>query len=202
MRLMYDSTNAADVPAGGELYAGYVDGDYQTAAQLVKRFPHATVITITVDGTHTAADVIDRETGDVEPDAAATWAVTKVAAGAFPVIYVNRSSWPAVKAAIANAQLRRRDVGYWIADWTGQPHNLRGALAVQYADPATSGGHYDTSAVYGLWPGIDPKALSKLRRAALRRITRSFSTRRFGLTRADTLLVDQLITDAKRIRGL
>lgn len=200
MRLMYDSTNAADVPAGAQLYAGYVNGNYVTAPELAKRFPAATVITITVDGL-AAAHVLDRETGDADAGAAASWAVAAIAAGRFPVIYCSRASWPAVKAAMANARVRRRDVQWWIADWTGKAHRIRGAIAVQYADPSTSGGHYDTSAVYKLWPGVDPKPLSKLRRAAVRRIAGDWSTRRYGLTRADAALVDQLVTAAKRIRG-
>lgn len=65
---MYDAVTPANLPSGGDLYAGYVDGHYANVAQIQARFPDAKVVTITVIGGNQVADVVDVETGDVTPD--------------------------------------------------------------------------------------------------------------------------------------
>lgn len=199
-RTMYDSTNAADIPHSATIVAAYLDGKYKTWNDVVDRFPTAEKVTITVTG-QIHADVIDRETGDVDAAAAARWAREEIVHGHTPTIYCNRSSWPEVKAAIASLMpgAHQEQVRYWIADWTGRPHRIAGATAVQYADPATSGGHYDLSTIYGPWPGrLDRKPLGPIRRRTLRRIERDFKARRHPLTLADLTLVSGIVVAANR----
>lgn len=155
MRTMYDSTNVEDIPGSAQMIAVYRDGLYQTETRARRRFPHAQLVTITVLG-RGAADVVDCEPGNVGPDGAAAWAAERVKAGAHPTIYCPLSMWPAVKAAVKARGISRK-VSYWIAHYDGQRKIPAGAVAVQYADPSLSGGHYDVSAVADYWPGVDRK---------------------------------------------
>lgn len=173
MRTMYDSTNVEDIPGSAQMVAVYRDGLYQTEAQARRRFPHAQIVTITVLG-RGAADVVDCEPGNVGPDGAAAWAAERVKAGAHPTIYCPLSMWPAVKAAVKAHGISSRKVSYWIAHYNGERKIPDGAVAVQYADPTLSGGHYDVSAVADYWPGVDPKPrrprLPKGKRATARKL--------------------------------
>lgn len=149
--LLYDSTTASDIPANAQLVAGYVDGAYAWSKADWARFniPDSQKITITVFGGQMAA-VCDCETGDLTPDQAAAWIQQ------YPgnIVYCNLSTAPAVVKAMQNAGLTvgpNPQFYLWIADWTGQAHipSVPGAIVVacQYADPVTSGGHYDLSVV-------------------------------------------------------
>lgn len=155
-RTMYDSTSPQDIPAAATMVAGYVDGRYRTVAALRKRFPHARLVTITVNGSTPSAHVIDCEPGDVTAESAAAWCAREVEAGRKPTIYCSASDWSAVKHAVAARGLTGK-VSYWVADWTGSPHLPAGAVACQYADPKTSGGHFDLSVAADYWPGVDPE---------------------------------------------
>ena len=86
MRKMYDSTNVADLPPDGDLYAGYCDGNYKTVDGLRRRFPKATVVTITVLGAP-GAHVCDTEPGNIGPQGAVKWAAREVKAGRHPTLY-------------------------------------------------------------------------------------------------------------------
>lgn len=203
MRTMFDSTTAADVPKGGDLYAGYVDGRYVTASALRKRFPKATVVTITVLGTP-GAHVCDTEPGNIGVAGAVRWAKNEIVAGRKPTLYCMASMWPQVKTAAKKAGIDGK-VSYWIASYDGKAEIPKGAVAKQYLhgdknNPGSySGGHYDTSIVADRWPGVDPeqpappkvKPLSRWQRALIRRVT--------GLLNG----VDDLTTDdRKAVAGL
>ena len=150
--LMYDSTEAAAIPADAQVVAGYIDGAFAWSKADWDRFqiPDSQKITITVFGGQLAA-VCDCETGDLTPDEAASWIQS------YPgnIVYCNLSTAPAVVQAMKNAGMaglpgESTQFYLWIADWTGVPHipDVPGAtvVACQYADPATgSGGHYDLS---------------------------------------------------------
>lgn len=75
---------------------------------------------------------------------------------ATPAIYCNRSTWPEVAR-----EFDRQKVApplYWIAQYDNRAQMIPGAIAKQYANPAThGGGHYDLSVVANYWPGVDPK---------------------------------------------
>jgi len=160
MRTMYDSDQPADIPAGAEVIAGYVDG-YAAAAwngtSGWARFPNAQKVTITVMGG--TADVLDVETGDATPDYAPGWVTRRRAEGlAQPIVYCNASSWPAVQAAFA-AQKATPPL-YWIADYDGVATVPAGAVGKQYADAPMTGGHYDASVISDSWPGIAPASIT------------------------------------------
>ena len=151
--ILFDSVDLAAIPSTAKIIGGYVDGEWPTAtsADFAARVAAgATPVTITVKGWNDAgelveADVADSETGDLTPESAARWAKETLAAGRRPTIYCNRSSWQSVLTEVAAAGVVAALVDYWIADWTGVPHTLPDSSAVQYADPATSGGNYDLS---------------------------------------------------------
>lgn len=160
-RLMYDSTTARDVPHG-KLVLGYVDGAYVTAPELRKLQPDATIVTTSVNGSR-KADVIDRETGNVD----AIRAAAIIHKGGAHTVYVNLAGLADVLHALHHYHLDRTPI--LTAHWTGKRHICgRRCLApyrlpykpniigTQFADPATSGGHYDISLVKPHWPGVDP----------------------------------------------
>lgn len=156
-RTLYDSTNVADIPKDADMVGAYVDGRYANVAAARERFPHARLVTITVLGT-AGANVCDTEPGNIGPEGAARWAKAELDAGREPSIYCMASQWGAVKAACREVGVKVGDVSWWIADYDNDPAIPRGAVAKQYADPATHGkGHFDLSSVRAFWPGVDPK---------------------------------------------
>lgn len=145
---MYDSTDAAMLPAGAPLYAGYIDGDWPSAGAIIARFPEADVVTITVLGA-LGAKVADCEPGNLTPAAAANWADTEIRGGRRPTIYCDVADEPAVAAELAAWELAFGDqVDWWAADWTGVPHLVPGSVATQWESSAG----YDTSLTDGVWP--------------------------------------------------
>lgn len=149
---MYDSTSAADIPADAQVVAGYVDGAYAWSGLPTvpsgdwARFPNAKRIAISVNG-GSLADFWDCEPGNFTPDQAAQQVRANMGTG----VYCSLSQADAVVQAMAGYAIPEADRLLWIADWNGKPHmpSVAGAtvLACQYADPVTSGGHYDLSLV-------------------------------------------------------
>lgn len=157
MGTMYDAVDVAAIPADAQIVAGYVDGNWPTYAELVKAFPSAQAVSITVKGA-AGARVGDCETGDLTPQTAAGWAKSELAAGRRPTIYYARSNAAAVSAALQNQGVAIADVDFWVADWTGSEHLVAGSVATQWADPPSSGGNYDISETDGTWPALEPPA--------------------------------------------
>jgi hypothetical protein len=153
MRTMYDSTNPDDIPASAEMVAGYIDGAYAWSSDGWARFPHATHVTVATQPGTNDGDVLDVEFGDATPAQAPAWIRMRQEAGlAVPTIYC---------ASFAVTHLRTVCAGLrydlWVAYWTGQPHVMDGAVAVQFADPSSSGGHFDLSLVtQATWPAPPP----------------------------------------------
>ena len=153
-RMMYDGVTAAEVPAGAAIYAGYVDGEWQSYDPLVAEYPSALHVSVCVTSADDAR-VLDVESGDATPDEAPVWASAQRKAGnQHPVIYMNESTWPTVRAAFAD-----QDVAaplYWVAAYVDDPSDVpaipAGAIALQYYDY----GGYDASVVADYWPGLDP----------------------------------------------
>jgi hypothetical protein len=157
---MFDSVTATDIPIDAPMVSGYGDEQvnrYRWSAQDWARFPNAVKLVTVISAATDDGDELDIETGDATPAQAPEWVRLRVAAGRSKVsLYMNRSTWPAVQQAVNAAGLADRVV-YRVAQYTGTPFTLPGAWAVQYADPATSGGHYDLSYVVDLsWFGIAP----------------------------------------------
>ena len=152
MRIMYDGidSDAAVIPTGAALVAGYVDGDYAWTAADWARFPASVHVKIAVKSTTNAGSVLDVETGDATPAESVNWALTRRGSGADPTVYCNTTTWPAVRSAF---QARRvPEPHYWVASYNSDPAIPAGAIAHQYA----SFTRWDLSSVADYWPGVDP----------------------------------------------
>jgi hypothetical protein len=146
-KTMYDAVNASAIPANAEIVAGYVEGRYAWSAADWARFPNAVKVTIAI--WNADADVLDIETGDATPAMGPAWVARQRARGAFPTVYCNTSTWPAVQSALSAAGfVNGTHYDWWAARYTGQPHLEPGSAATQYADP----GPYDLSLCQDYWP--------------------------------------------------
>lgn len=140
---MYDSVTAADIPADAPMVAGYANGIYAWSQADWERFATPRKVLITVTADYNGADVLDVENGDATPADCNAWIHARQNAGYWaPTIYCEASAVPAVRQACAGLTY-----ALWVAHYTGTPHQEPSAVATQYADPATSGGHYDLSLV-------------------------------------------------------
>ena len=152
MRRMYDAVTPANCPGDGDIYAGYIDGYYQSFGEMVARFPGKIHVPIAVHSGTNNGIVGDMETGDMTPENCVDWVLMRRGAGVHPTIYCSEASWWAVASSF-----QRRGVAepeYWIAAYPGNGANLYpGAVAHQY--DSTS---YDTSVVADFWPGVDTPA--------------------------------------------
>ena len=155
VRLMYDGVDADTVPAGAALYAGYVDGQWQSYQPLVAKFPGARHVAICVSPLDDG-QVLDVEQGDASPDQAPEWVERQRARGyPYPAVYCNQeNSWASVRAAFAEQVVG--EPLYWLANYVGDPAQVPqlpdGAIALQFYDY----GGYDASVVADYWPGVDP----------------------------------------------
>jgi hypothetical protein len=154
---MYDSTTASDLPAGAPMLLAYVDGidTHNNYNEVRALHPNALIVKCTVTGGTLDAQVGDIESGDMTPQSGAGWAHRKVAAGQHPTLYMNESTWPAVKAAVHAVGLDGK-VSYLVAHYDDRPVIPAGAIGKQYIDHGPHGEHYDVSIVADYWPGVDP----------------------------------------------
>ena len=143
-RIMWDSTTPLAIPLNAQLVAGYVDGRYAWPQSAWARWPTQRRVTIAVDIGTTQADVLDVEAGAADPAQARVWVQNRLRLGVrAPICYCNRSTEPALRAALTGLNWR-----WWAADWTGQLHTIPGAVAVQYASPGIgTPTHVDLSVV-------------------------------------------------------
>jgi hypothetical protein len=153
-RRMYDGITPSSVPTGAAAYAGYVGGNWPSYSPLVRQYPNALHVSIAVNSSENAR-VLDVETGDATPAEAPGWAARQRAGGnPYPVIYMNASTWPAVRAAFAEQGVP--EPLYWVASYVTDPAQVpaipAGAIAIQYYDF----GGYDASVIADYWPGLDP----------------------------------------------
>lgn len=118
---MYDAITVDAIPPDAIAAAGYVDGAWPTAALLAGRFPH--VLTVAVSAAHDA-DCLDIETGDANPESAASWYLRQRARGiSRPALYASASVMQAsVVPVIEAAGIIRSAVRLWSAHYTGKPH--------------------------------------------------------------------------------
>lgn len=155
-RQMADAIDPNNIPVGKfPLVAGYVDGPRsQWPAAGWARHAGSILVRIAVFASTNAGIVLDVETGDATPAQAPGWVKMRRAAGADPTVYCNLSLWPTVRAAFHSANIA--EPHYWVAGYPGGGAVIpAGAIAHQYADPATSGGQWDLSVVADYWPGVD-----------------------------------------------
>lgn len=150
MRIMYDSTTAAKVPVGGDLYAGYVNGWYPSYDALVARFGRSIVVPCSVLPGKNSGIV-----GDGPPDNGTwpewvKWVEMRRAAGVDPTMYTSMAEWATARTAFADASVA--EPHWWIANWTRHESPVpTGAVALQWQ--STAG--YDVSIVVDYWPGVD-----------------------------------------------
>lgn len=148
-RKMYDAITPSNMPADGDLYAGYDDGNWPDAEAIAELFPGKTIIRITTNPMNN-----DGVVGDGPPDNGTWpqwvgWVVKRRAAGVDPTINTNASNWTAGQSAFNQAGVAQPH--WWIAKYDGDPTIMAGAVAKQYAT-----GNFDTSSVLPYWPGVDP----------------------------------------------
>jgi hypothetical protein len=127
----YREIYSADDPSGisrtAALVACYV-GDRSWAAQVTGLFPDAAVVTITADS-RDDADVLHVGAEAASVWEARRWLKRKIQTGTYqPTVYCSRRRKRVVAALTAGL---RKD--WWLTDWTGDPHTLRGATLVEYA---------------------------------------------------------------------
>lgn len=148
---MYDAAAAELAPPGADLYAGYVDGNYQSYNQLRARFPGKLVIPIAVFASTDAGIIFDGPPDNGTWDHVVDWVVMRRRAGVDPTVYTDSDQW-----TLAVSTFNARGVvppHWWIANWNGQPNIPAGAVGHQYAN---IGERYDISIVVDHWPGVDP----------------------------------------------
>jgi Putative peptidoglycan binding domain len=92
---MPDSVTVADLPPGYPAYLGYLDGRYDTAAELAKAFPKAELVLLTVTGQSIGAhgarvlQGTDAEPSDLTAVQALQWVLNAIAIGERPVVYAS-----------------------------------------------------------------------------------------------------------------
>lgn len=150
MRTMYDAANGASVPADGDLYAGYVDGNYRSYPVMVARFPGKLVIPIAVNTSTNAGTIFDGPPDNATWPGVVAWVQMRRRAGVDPTVYTDLSSWTTGMAAFRAAG--EAYPHWWIANWNGTADVPAGMVAHQYRSVS---GKYDTSAVLDVWPGVD-----------------------------------------------
>jgi hypothetical protein len=116
---MADSITAANLPAGYNAYAGYVDGEWPDYPQIAAQFPSARLLSITVTGA-TAAIACDCETGDLTPAQAISWAQTQLTSAWRPVIYANVSTMAA--SIVPALTMPQASVRLWSAHYGAGEH--------------------------------------------------------------------------------
>lgn len=172
-KTMYDTQYPSIVPKSADLVVSYVDGPQASNYNQAKSLFGSRALSITWTGEN--ADIGDIETSFPLSKLPA-WIDAQVARGIpKPVVYAIYSgvgtNYAQVKQAVGT-----KSVSYWLSDWTGKPHTLPGADAVQYGaqaspsspmitNPGKAGGHtYDLSFVspsfpyYGGAPTLKPPA--------------------------------------------
>jgi len=149
------------VPKSADLVASYVDGPQASNFDQAQQIFGSRALSITWTGE--PADIADVE-GGFAMSKLPEWIKQQQDAGIpKPVIYAIYSgvgtNYQQVKKAVGSAK-----VSWWLSDWTGKPHTLPGADAVQYGaqaspsspmitDPSQAGGHtYDLSFVSSSFP--------------------------------------------------
>jgi hypothetical protein len=144
---LYDSINPAAIPAGVPA-AGYVDGNWQSYDGLVKRNANPVVVPISaVPRTLVNCPcVIDQERSDYTP----RQAVIAAAAHGGITLYTSRlgsgltlgiddpgaSGLAICQAACKALSVDPTSFAWWIADGTGEPHQVPGAVATQWGQRA------------------------------------------------------------------
>ncbi len=153
-KICYDGVNPATVPAGGDLYAGYVNGAWPSWNALHQAHPNAIMVSIDVNGSAPWAQVADVENGDLTPAGFVQWQKARAALGvplAEVTCYCNESTQPEVIAACNSAGTPTPL--WWIAHPESPPAPFGDR---QVARQWNFAGGYDQSIVADVWPWVIP----------------------------------------------
>jgi len=149
-RHMYDAIYPANIPAGAELVASYVDGAWPNYAEAVALFPDARHVSIATSAASDAI-VLDIERGDALPVDAPAWAVRQRRQGRVPCCYMSESLWSTVQVCFNHQGVP--DPLWWVANANAADILPPGIIALQN----TFMGVWDRSIVADYWPGVDPE---------------------------------------------
>ena len=133
---MFDDVNVNLLPANAKAYAGYVDGKWKTYPVLLKKFPHAHILSIAVFP-QDDADCLDVEPGDARISDAPAWVKRQLARGAKrPCVYTSISQAQNLVNALAKAGIKRSQYRLWTAHYTFQKHFCGPACGFSFAGRA------------------------------------------------------------------
>jgi len=154
-RVMLDGISASAVKAAvgkqkATIVSGYVNGNWPDFAALALATPGLGHLSITVNASNLDAQCLDVEKNDASPDQAPGWALGVRKAGREPWVYMNASTWPAVKAAFDKAEVAYPH--FWVAEYDENPTIPAGAVAKQHTNTL----EYDISSVVDYVSGFDP----------------------------------------------
>lgn len=196
---MYDSVTSRDIPVGAAMVAGYLDGRDAWTLQDWQRHANAIHVYLVIDPTNPAGHCIDIEPGNAGPEGAVLYVQRGRAVGVQRSVYCIAGEppytvgpWADVRAAFRAAH--EPEPPYWVAAWGPSRIIPPGAVALQFANPDTSGGHYDLSVVADFWPGVDTTASPPPEDLPMDQETRNTFKKLTVATAAATLT--PLLTDA------
>ncbi|HUN38461.1 MAG TPA: peptidoglycan-binding domain-containing protein [Trebonia sp.] len=133
-----DSTVPQNLLDGYDAYLGYVDGDFRTYSAIVKLFPDAYHISMTVFGGKAVADGVDCEEKDTSPEGAADWVEYRLTAGYVrPIVYASISGMPAVIEELASRDIAVEEVRLLSAHY-GEGEHICGPDTCKYPGIAVS----------------------------------------------------------------
>lgn len=124
MWAMFDSVTVSEIPSSANAVAGYVGGIYPTDSHnaLVRRFPHAHVLSIAVNAEENA-ECLDVERGDATPDQAPAWFRRQRSRGvARPALYASLSALDGLMGIMRDAGIARHEYRVWSAHYTFEAH--------------------------------------------------------------------------------
>lgn len=166
MRLGYDSDQAVDIPPSADapdvVVAGYVGGVHPWSPHDWGLFPRARHVRISrspliVEG----VDCLDVEGSLASPGQAATWLGLRYKLGLPGMLYTNLDNWAIVRHTLRLSRLA--EPTWWIAHFVRAKFDdvtiPDGAVGIQFANEALSGGHFDLSKWADHIPGIDPERI-------------------------------------------
>jgi hypothetical protein len=119
---MFDDVTVRLIPADAQAVAGYVNGRWANYPDVVKRFPKALHLSISVNR-FGDADCLDVEKGDATNDEAPAWVRRQQKRGVRqPVVYTSTSNAAALLRVLARAGITRSQIRLWTAHYTYHPH--------------------------------------------------------------------------------
>lgn len=147
---MFDSVTVSDLPEGGDLYLGYVNGKYKNFEAVYERFHDKQVVSVATQANFDAV-ILDCERYDATPEQCPGWAQRQRERGQPPTIYTTAGQWAAVRSEFHRQGVAEPE--WFIAKYDNIAQPLPGAVAKQYGGSVA--GHYDLSIVSDYWLGVD-----------------------------------------------